>query len=158
MLLCGHATVKRDDDSSGHAITADPHECEAEWEKRGKVRGVNAVWHARIITFMAGAEAQEVCRARGRALGDGDDQYQVALMMEHLYPPPPDPERVEARLRTMTRALVRRHKVLIERVAGRLLAQGSLSAAELDRLVGRSLDDIRPNAPLLLWLQQHEEA
>ena len=57
------ATIKIDHDegSAGHAITADPYECMGEWEKRGKVRGEDAVWYGRIMCFMAGAEAESEC-------------------------------------------------------------------------------------------------
>jgi hypothetical protein len=50
---------------------------------------------------------------------------------------------VEPRLRTTTRMLVRRHLLLIERVAAALLDRKTLSGEELDELVGRSVDDVR---------------
>jgi hypothetical protein len=56
-LSCGRATIKPDRAEAGHALTDDPHSCLHEWEKRGKVREKgNAVWHARIMTYMAVAE------------------------------------------------------------------------------------------------------
>jgi hypothetical protein len=45
--------------------------CIFEWERRGKVRTDDAVWHARIITYMAGAEAEREILGRCRG-GDGD--------------------------------------------------------------------------------------
>ena len=45
----------------------------------------------------------------------------------------------------MTRMLVRRHRRLITRVAKALLARTTLTAEELDRLVGRSVDEVKPN-------------
>ena len=64
-----------------------------------------------------------------------------------------DWDRLEPRLRAMTRMLVRRHRTRIDRVAKALLAKTSLSARALDKLVGRSIDDVRVNAPFLL--EQH---
>jgi hypothetical protein len=54
------------------------------------------------------------------------------------------------RLRAMTHMLVRRHRALIERIAKALLASPTMSADELDRLIGRSVDDVKVNAPFLL--------
>jgi hypothetical protein len=48
-------------------------------------------------------------------------------------------EKLEPRLRTMTRMLVRRHRTRIDRVADALIAKTTLSGEELDRLVGRSV-------------------
>jgi hypothetical protein len=56
-------------------------------------------------------------------------------------------DRVEPRLRAMTRMLVRRHRVLIERVAKALLVRETLSGKQLDEMVGRSVDDVKVNAP-----------
>ena len=49
----------------------------------------------------------------------------------------------------MTRMLVRRHQGRIERVATELLKQKTLSGPQLDELVGRSINDVRVNAPHL---------
>ena len=45
----------------------------------------------------------------------------------------------------MTRMLVRRHRRLITCVAKALLEQTTLSGGELDRLIGRSVGDVKPN-------------
>ena len=37
-LACGPASIVPDDNSRGHAITADPYETLSQWERRGKVR------------------------------------------------------------------------------------------------------------------------
>ena len=60
-LPCGYATIRPDYAKAiaGHVITPEPYACLSEWERRGKVRDSgNAVWYARIITYMAGAEAE----------------------------------------------------------------------------------------------------
>jgi ATP-dependent Zn protease len=151
-LVCGEATIKRDYKSrtAGVSICPDPYACLYEWERRGKVRdSQNAVWIARTIAFMAGAEAQvELLGTPRSRIGDADDRYQIALMLEEIAPANWD--RYEARLRAMTRRLVRRHKARIERVAKALLAKTTLSAEELDKLVGRSVADVKVNAPFLL--------
>lgn len=139
-LACDSATIEPDHDSAGHSLTHDPWDCIYEGEKRGKVRKPDAVWHARIIGFMAGAEAEaELLGTVPR--GDGDDRYQIELMAEELETPAKRWDtKIEPRLRAMTRMLVHRHRVLIERVAQALIDQTTLSREELDNLVGRSVD------------------
>jgi hypothetical protein len=137
-LSCGSATITPEFakhtgevDSAGHAVTDDPHECSHQWEKRGKVRSENAVWHARIITYMAGAEA-EVQILDSTQGGDGDDMYQINLMAEELIGDPLPWKTREARLRSLMRMLVRRHRERIECVAGALLTKKILSAKAID--------------------------
>jgi hypothetical protein len=68
-LPCGEATIKPDYKArtAGYSICSDPYACIHEWERRGKVRdSLKAVWRARIMQSMAGAEA--VCEL----LGDTD--------------------------------------------------------------------------------------
>src|SRR5437660_1293493 len=62
-LSCGHASIKPNYKRrmAGVSITLDPYACLSEWEKRGKVRAQDAVWIARIISYMAGAEAAAEC-------------------------------------------------------------------------------------------------
>jgi hypothetical protein len=147
-LVCGSATIKADHNSTGHSLTHDPWTCIYEWERRGKVRHPDAVWHARMIGFMASAEAER--ELIGSVLpGDGDDRHQIELMAEKL-DNVDSWERLEPRLRAMTRALVRRHRARIEAVAEALIARKTLSREELDTLSGRSVDDVKINAPDLL--------
>jgi hypothetical protein len=49
----------------------------------------------------------------------------------------------------MAHMLVQRHRQRIERVANELERRTTLSRTRLDRLVGRSIADVRMNAPLL---------
>lgn len=146
-LTCGHATIEPDSDSAGHAITVDLWLCASEWEKRGKVRNSDAVWHAGIIASMAGAEG-EIELLGSTEGGDGEDRYQIELMAKELSGGD-SWNGIEPRLRAMTRMLVRRHRVLIERVAAALLERKMLSREELDDLIGRSVDDVKVNAPFL---------
>jgi hypothetical protein len=80
------------------------------------------------------------------ATGGGHDRNQIALMAEEL-PAGIDWHTREPRLRAMTRMLVRRHRTRIERAAQALLTHRSLSAKNRDRLVGRSVADVKVNAP-----------
>jgi hypothetical protein len=52
--------------------------------------------------------------------------------------------------------LVRRHRVLIERAADALLRKTTLNAKQLDKLIGRSVNDVKVNAPWLL--EMHRQA
>lgn len=152
-LDCGGASIKPDHDSAGHAITNDPWGCLSAWERRGKVRdNPDAVWHARIIAFMAGVEAEIVLLGSTMG-GDGYDRYQIELMAEELLNCR-DWSKLEQRLRSMTRMLVRRHGVLIERVANALLRKKTLNGKQLDKLVGRSVNDVKVNAPWLLEMHR----
>lgn len=97
---------------------------------------------------MAGAETEAVLLRRAPA-GDGHDRSEIALMAAELCCSSPW-DRLEPRLRAMTRMLVRRHRARIERVAEALLAKKTLSAGRLDKLVGRSIDDVKMNSPIML--------
>jgi hypothetical protein len=150
-LACGSATIEPnyEDRSWGVSICPDPEACVWEWERRGKVRSTQAAWIARTIHSMAGAEATAEFIGTGAEPGDEDDRRQIGLMLEEIADST-DRDKYEVRLRRMTRMLVRRHKVLIERVAKALMANTALSREELDKLVGRSVNDVRVNAPFLL--------
>jgi hypothetical protein len=80
------------------------------------MRGTDAVWHARIILKMAGAEAEKELLGTG-AEGDLDDRLEIAKVVSEYVREDDFWDRIEPRLRAMTRMLVRRHRVLIKRVA-----------------------------------------
>jgi ATP-dependent Zn protease len=143
--------------SAGHAITDEPNACIYQWARRGKVRDAkNAMWFGRIVAFMAGAEAEIVILGSTMG-GDGDDRYQIDLMADEVECDPDQWRRIEARLRAMTQTLVRRHRDKIERVADALLAKKTLSAATIDKLAGRSVNDVKVNAPFLLEMHRRQE-
>jgi ATP-dependent Zn protease len=136
-LVCGDTTIMPDhkDGAAGHTIIAEPYECEREWRKRGKIRDKdNAVFHGRIMAYMAGVEAELILLGSTKG-GDDDDRRQIELMAEELDHDPADWGRWEIRLRRQTRRLIRRHRDRIERVADALLAKRKLSAnaKEIDR-------------------------
>jgi hypothetical protein len=154
-LFCEGATIKPDyvAREAGHAICHDPSACLHQWDIRGKVRNnADAVWHARIITYMAGVES-EMALLGSTNDGDGDDRHQIEMMAEKLVNCK-DWNKLEPRLRAMTRMLVQRHQALIERVANTLLRKTTLSGVQLDKLIGRSVDDVKVNAPWLLEIHR----
>jgi ATP-dependent Zn protease len=85
-LFCGGTTIVPDhkEGAAGHTIIADPEECVQAWRKRGKVRDKdNAVFHARIMAYMAGVEAEVILLGSTKG-GDADDRRQIELMAEEL--------------------------------------------------------------------------
>jgi hypothetical protein len=129
----------------------------------GKFRDAgNALWIGHIVALMAGAEAEVVLLGATQG-GDDNDRVMIGRMLDNITGGPDIRERspefpvpvwtystelerhrvaIEARLRAMTRMLVRRHRVRIETVAEALLAKRTLSRARLDALTGRSIDDV----------------
>jgi len=141
-MLCGSTSIEPDDDSGGHGIIHDPDDIDDAWRRQGRYRKLSTVFVGRIMSFMAGAEAEvEICGAcQG---GDGDDRHQIARMMMSRWLHIPryeedgdgSVERFEAKLRARTRGLVRRHRDKIERVAAALLAQRTLTAEEVETVM-----------------------
>jgi ATP-dependent Zn protease len=141
-MLCGSITIEPDDDSGGHGIIQDPYDIWDAWEQKGRYRNFSTVYVGRIMSFMAGAEAEvEICgECQG---GDSDDRHQIARMMMSRWLDIPgyeedgdgSVERFEARLRARTRGLVRRHRDKIERVAATLLARRTLTAEQVEALM-----------------------
>ena len=86
-LASGRASIRPNfiKGTAGFHITHEPYTCMSAWEKRGKVRQSDAVFHARIVTYMAGAETELELLGR-QAIGDGDDRLQIALMAERALP------------------------------------------------------------------------
>lgn len=133
-LSCGGATIKPDYDEGawGHSITGGLYAAIADArDKHDKVRGPDAIWHARIIVSMAGAESEAELLGL-TAIGDGDDRMEIAKMASEYSDNFWD--KLEPRLRAMTRMLVRRHRVRIERIAKALLVKTTLTGEAIDRL------------------------
>jgi hypothetical protein len=158
-LSAGHVTIKPNyrDRSRGVSITHEPFACLSAWEQRGKVRDSdNAVYLARIISTMAGAEAEAELLGL-QPIGDGHDREQIEQMAEELTNKRSWSE-LEPRLRKMTRMLVWRHRARIECVAEALLAKTKLSGKQVDKLAGRSIDDVKVNAPFLLAMHRASDS
>ena len=62
-MVCGQVTIvpNLSEETAGVAITHDQWVTFGAWEKRDKYRDVSAVVRGRIMTLMAGAEAEVVC-------------------------------------------------------------------------------------------------
>ena len=132
-MLCGHASIVEDDDSAGHSITADPYAIQYHWDRCGHFREFRSVLSGRVMTFMAGREAEIEIIGSG-AGGDGDDVHQIGSMLAEVADHEEEQARIEARLRRGARMIVRRHRRLIEEVARALDQSLVIAADELDRL------------------------
>jgi hypothetical protein len=141
------------DETAGYAIMAEPLHTDAAWDeiasadgevaRHSRFRHTNVAYRVRAIIGMAGAEA-ELEFSAGRGLGDGDDRNWITIALEHIDGIPDGMSAsYERRLRTRTRALVRRHRAAIERMAQALHDRSYLDAAEIDRLVWPETDDPR---------------
>jgi ATP-dependent Zn protease len=148
-LPCKGASIVANHRSYGRSVVVHYEICEEEWAERGKRRGTarnrqRAALDAAIMTAMAGVEAEvEFFVASLDGSGDAD----MAQIEEWSFDEPVDRHKREVRLRAMTRVLVRRHRKRIERVAEALLAKEHLTAKQVDKLAGRSVDDVEPNIP-----------
>ena len=143
-MVCGGASIVKDNGSVGHAICEDEWAALHKWKAQGKFRDLHSIFVGRIMAYMAGAEA-EVELGGNRPTGDGDDRREITLMFEKTR----IQERCEVyerRLRRFTRGLVRRHRDKINRVAEALLAHKSLTAEEIDDLMGASPHQDRINS------------
>jgi ATP-dependent Zn protease len=136
--VCGHAMIEHDlgESEAVHGITADPWTTMSAWDAIGRPRDYDTIMHGRIMTYMAGAEAEEVLLG-DCAGGDGEDRRQVALMLSTLLGDADEMETEawEQRLRRHTRGLVRRHAGKIELVVEALLLRRRLEGSEIDGLL-----------------------
>ena len=126
-MNCGSVSVVADDDSTGHSICADPWATMHSWDRRGHFRDARSVFVGRVLTYMAGAEA-EVAILGICAGGDGDDREQISEMLEtrEIGAVDDNRPRLEARLRRAARMLVHRHQRAIEQLATALTALGTI--------------------------------
>ncbi len=135
-LTCGQVSIITDDDSVGRAIIFDPWVTVWDWEQRDRFRDARQAIRGTIIARMAGAEAE--VEFFGQCQGDDDDdRREIASLMDSRYAeiPADNWEQYEARFRTQTRRLIRRHRGNIERVAAALLDRGKLQPDEIDALL-----------------------
>ena len=127
------ATIIPDGNSAGHIIygTA-PEDTWEKWLERGKYRTLASVVRARIISTMAGAEAERELIGYCDG-GDGDDVYQVTCMADSELMPTLSDEwaPLELRMRRQTRRLVKRHRENIKLIANALAERRTLSAVDI---------------------------
>lgn len=141
-MLCGGATIVRspEEGEAGHAITEDPYGTLDYWGatlRKYRADEMRSIICGRIITVMAGAEAEAEILGKCRG-GDGNDRRQITQMTETHYFPIERLEewsRWEPRMRRQTRRLVRRHRATIQRVADNLKKRKTLTAEEIDAIM-----------------------
>lgn len=127
-MTCGHVTIVADEDSAGHSITDDPWAIMYAWERRGRFREASTIFRSRILTTMAGGEAEVVIIGDCEG-GDVDDRYQVALMLEsEAGRVGDDLVQLEDRLRRTARMLVRRHASKIRALADALMERDTINS------------------------------
>jgi ATP-dependent Zn protease len=160
--ICGRATIKPDWDegTAGHHIVADPYVTLEHWWKIERYRGhdeYGSIMLGRIVTFMAGREAEEeILNSHG--CGDSDDQRQNNLMLDSTMPHDMDMDtfrRHYTRLRRHTRGLVKRHRKTIERVAVLLLERETLTRQEIARAIPKRKRIPVPRSCLVIDHQFH---
>jgi ATP-dependent Zn protease len=128
---------------AGSVVVSDPFQTWALWESRGKFRDFDVVLRARALIKMAGAEAEVEFFGSCQG-GDGDDREEVHDALYRVGVAGPAVARMvdsdaiyaryEPRLRRWTRALVRRHRTKIDRIARALLERKTLSGEEIEAL------------------------
>lgn len=96
---------------------------------QGRWRGHRAAYIARAIAFMAGAEAEIAIFGENISDGDGYDREGVAEIIVGA------PGWIEARLRSFTRTLIRRHADGIVAVTRRLLSDTTLSDEDIRSII-----------------------
>jgi ATP-dependent Zn protease len=138
-LICGDVTIVRDTagGTEGYATCADPWLTQGIWDKCERYRYREVILRSRIVTYAAGREAEEEILGTCRG-GDGDDQTQIAYMLDSLGIADEALAGNEVRLRKRARALVRRHRAVIEGVAEQLLSRGALRSDEIDAIVNET--------------------
>jgi hypothetical protein len=119
-MPCGKVTIKPDFEKqdAGNTITVTPYEMLRYWEKHGIYRWPRSAICARIMTYMAGAEAENVILGRCHG-GDTDDRNQIGEIADEYFAPEHFRHRHEPRMRRQTRRLVRHHRDKIERPKAR---------------------------------------
>jgi len=152
-MVCGDATIVPDCEKgeAGYSIICDPWATaskysldtlsEEEWLRADdtgiwpiKVRDSRLAFRGRILTCMAGAEAEK--ELLGYYVGgDGDDRRDINIVVDSGHAEIPDWPRYEARARRQVRRLVRKHRRKIERVAAALQRRTTLTAEQIDRLM-----------------------
>jgi hypothetical protein len=139
-LACGSATIvaNEEEGEAGHSVIIDPYVIwEDTWPRRGKYRQFDSVLIGRILMDMAGAEA-EIEFTGFCAGGNEYDRQEIRHAADNLSRSVLhgwEWDRIERRMRTITRTLVRRHRKRIKRVARALLDKHTLSGEEIGKLV-----------------------
>ena len=147
-LSCGGATIEvRHPRGGGRADIHDTEKCLRAWKRLGRVRKLSTAIHAQMMATMAGAEAEAELLGVKQLGTSGNDLWEprhdfldlagIFLLAEELFGDDWDDafNKLEPRLRCITRTLVRRHSNKIERVAEALLAKRTLTGKKIDELI-----------------------
>jgi hypothetical protein len=135
-MTCGDVSISlhTGESAPSGAVVADPTDTQSDWAKIGKLRDIRSAFRGRMMTHMAGAEAEiEFC---GRlAKGDGDDRLAIELIAKSEGALGGETwKRYEPRMRRHVHHLVRRNWKWIMRVAVALMLHGRVTAIEVDNL------------------------
>ena len=137
-MTCGDASIIRDPEEGeeGHSICADPYTVQWDWEQRGKFRLPRSVFVGRILTFMAGAEAERELLGV-EPTGDSYDRGQVALMADAALSQHELEtwDQWDLRARRHCRHLVRCHSGAIHKLAVALMRRGRMRTGEINELL-----------------------
>jgi hypothetical protein len=123
----------------------DPYDLASRWDEpkrkawdegrlfNGRVRPVETAFRAAILDLMAGAEAVTIILGSFSG-GMAMTRREIEGILEdagldHCW------DRYEPRMRRQVQRLVRKHRQAIERVAGALLARGTLEGSDIDALM-----------------------
>jgi hypothetical protein len=127
-IPCGDCTI---DSSCGHLGFSNLGSCEetwSEWQRQGRRRRPRHMFIGMAMAGMAGAEAERVILGRN-GVGDTNDRACIDVLLKGA------PQGVEARLRSFTKTLIRRHKDSIIAVARRLLGDVTLSDEDIRSII-----------------------
>lgn len=135
-LPCGEVTIESDDDQElGYAAVDDPGR---DWQRGDGPR--RPLIEASCVGLYAGAEAERIIVGNTVA-GDGPDCSKATSLISivgvrgAVFVGDDVWERYEARLRSRSVALVKKHRWQIERVAHALTEQGTLTDEQVNELI-----------------------
>jgi hypothetical protein len=127
-IPCGEAYVDLEQNPIGFANLGSCEETWSEWQRQGRRRIPRHMFIGMAMAGMAGADAERVIIGCYRG-GDTNDRECIAVLLKD------SPQGVEARLRSFTKTLIRRHKDSIIAVARRLLGDVTLSDADIRSII-----------------------
>jgi hypothetical protein len=127
-IPCGEAYVDLQRKPIGFANLGSCEETWSEWQRQGRQRKPRHMFIGMAMAGMAGAEAQNVLIGCNDG-GDTNDRECVEVLLKGA------PQGVEARLRSFTKTLIRRHKDSVVAVMRRLLSDTTLSDQDIRSII-----------------------
>jgi hypothetical protein len=129
-MIRSGASIESHNNSAISCVLADPNLIQHQWVLRGKYRDPSSVFRGKVLTYMAGAEAEREFGFTRRK--DGNDREQIVAMLQWL---PKSDASYEQLLRKKACGLVRRHKAKIDLIAKELCKRRTLLPDEIDALL-----------------------